>query len=114
MNKMIHGVILAVFAAACWFVALILKLPVMVAQRTGRGLPAFTRLCMQAGPPLLAALAVVALGYCLYVWVRKADQRPSWMAFLLTTMSALVLVMLPMVVAIYLPIVDSLNRLAGN
>ena len=35
-------------------------------------------------------------------------------SFLLRFLYALVLVMLPMVVAIYLPIVDSLNRLAGN
>jgi hypothetical protein len=65
---------------------------------------------MGAGPILLALLAVVALGYCIFVWVRKAERPASWTGFLATTMSALVLVLLPTVVAIYIPLVDFLNR----
>jgi hypothetical protein len=65
---------------------------------------------MGAGPVVLALLAVVALSYCIFVWVRKAERPASWTAFLATTMSALVLVLLPTVVAIYIPLVDFLNR----
>jgi len=65
---------------------------------------------MAVGPVLLAGLALLALGYCLYVWVRKADRPASWTGFLATAMSALVLVLLPSVVAIYIPLVDFLNR----
>jgi len=119
MNKVMHAVVLAIFAGACWFLSLILKLPAMVQLAIARlpsvrpeqaVLPAFTRLCMAIGPVLLAALALLALGYCLYVWVRKAERPPSWTGFLATTMSALVLVLLPSVVAIYIPLVDFLNR----
>ena len=114
-----HAVVLVVFGTACWFLSLILKLPLMVQPATARlaavppgevVLPAFTRLCMAAGPVLLAALALLALGYCAYVWVRKAGRAAPWTGFLATTMSALVLVLLPSVVAIYIPLVDFLNR----
>jgi len=119
MNKVMHAVVLAVFAGACWFLSLILKLPLMVQGAIARlpsvppgqaVLPAFTRVCMGAGPVLLALFAVVALGYCMFVWVREAERPASWTGFLSTTMSALVLVLLPTVVAIYIPLVDFLNR----
>jgi hypothetical protein len=54
-------------------------------------------------------MAVAALGYCVYVWVRKTGRQAPWVGFLATTMSALVLVVLPTIVAIYLPLVDFLN-----
>ena len=120
MNKMLHAVVLIAFGGACWFLSLILKLPLMVQPATARlpsvppgqaVLPAFTRLCMAAGPFLLGVLALLALGYCIYVWVRKAERPASWVGFLATTMSALVLVLLPTVVAIYIPLVDFLNHL---
>ena len=119
MNKVMHAVVLVVFAGACWFLSLILKLPLMVLGAIARlpsvppgqaVLPAFTRFCMGVGPVLLALLAVVALGYCVYVWVRKMEQPASCTGFLATTMSVLVLVLLPTVVAIYIPLVDFLNR----
>jgi hypothetical protein len=122
MNKIMHAVVLVVFAAACWFVSLILKLPMMVLPATARlrsnplepaALPAFTRMCMGAGPILLAVFALLALGYCIYVWVRRAERSGSWTGFLATTMSALVLMLLPTVVAIYIPVVDFLNRSAA-
>lgn len=122
MNKMIHAVILVVFGAACWFLSMIiLKLPLMVLPAAARlstvtgeqaHLPAFTRLCMAAGPVLLAVFAMGALAYCIYVWVRKAASPVRWTGFLATTMSGLVLVLLPTVVAIYIPLVDFINRLA--
>ena len=122
MNKMLHAVVLAVFGGACWFVSLILKLPLMVQPATARlpsvppgqaVLPAFTRFCMGVGPVLLGALALLALGYCIYVWVRKTERPAPWTGFLATTMSAVVLVLLPTVVAIYIPLVDFLNRSAA-
>jgi hypothetical protein len=119
MNKMMHAVVFVVFGLACWFVSLILKLPMMVLPATARlrsnplepaALPAFTRVCMAAGPIILTVFALLALGYCLYVVLRKAERSASWTGFLATTMSALVLVLLPTMVAIYIPVVDFLNR----
>jgi uncharacterized BrkB/YihY/UPF0761 family membrane protein len=120
MNKMMHAIVLVVFGGACWFLSLILKLPMMVLPATARlrsnplepaaALPAFTRMCMGAGPIILAVFALLALCYCIYVWLRKAERPASWTGFLATTMSALVVVLLPTVVAIYIPVVDFLNR----
>jgi hypothetical protein len=110
MNKIIHGLVLAFFGPGCLFVWLILKLPAMVAVKTGQALPAFTRFCMGLGPVLLAALAIAAAAYCIYVWIQKAQSRPSWIAFLATNMSALILVTLPTIIAIYLPIISGFTR----
>jgi hypothetical protein len=110
MNKIMHAIVLALFGAACGFVSLILRLPHMAAR--GRPLPAFSILCMAVEPYLLLGLALAATAYCLRVWVRKTDAGNSWVAFLATTIAALGLVMLPTIVALYLPLVDSLNQLA--
>jgi hypothetical protein len=111
MNKVMHGIVLALFAFECWFVSFILKLPGMVPLAIAHPPPAFTRLCMNVGPIILAAWAVLGAAYCVFVWVRKTERPPSWIAFLAATMSAVVLSLLPTVVAIFLPLVDFLNRM---
>jgi hypothetical protein len=74
-------------------------------------LPGFTRLCMALGPVLLISLVALAAGYCLWVWVRKAETRRSWVSFLATATGCLFLMTLPIVVAIYLPLVNALQHL---
>jgi len=64
--------------------------------------------------PLLVVLPILAAAYCIYVWVRKTDERRSWVGFFAATMCALVLVTLPTMVAAYLPLIESLSRLAGK
>lgn len=109
MNKIIHAIVLLLFGASCWFVSLILRLPPMAAP--GQQLPAFSRFCMGLGPFVLLGLAILATCYCVWVWTRKTDNRGSWVGFLATAVAALGLVMLPIVVAIYLPLVQALNRI---
>ena len=77
-------------------------------------MPAFSRMCMALGPVLLVALAVLATAYCVWVWTRKTETRSTWVGFLASTMAALSFVMLPTIVAIYLPVVDVLNRMASR
>jgi len=79
----------------------------------GYSLPAFTQLCIRFRP-LLVVLPILAAAYCIYVWVRKTDERRSWVGFFAATMCALVLVTLPTMVAAYLPLIESLSRLAGK
>jgi hypothetical protein len=111
MNKLMHGIVLAVFAFACWGVSVILKLPVMAASGMQTQLPAFTRFCMGLGPTVKLTVTGLGVIYCVFVWLRRADKTPSWVAFLAASMSTVVLLMLPMIIAIYLPIVDFINRL---
>jgi hypothetical protein len=112
MNKLMHAVILAVFAIACLFVWGMLTVTTHV-RTDGTPLPAFTVLCLSLRP-FVVALPIIAAAYCIYVWVRKADATRSWIGFFAATMCTLVLVTLPTFVAAYLPLVDSLNRLVSK
>jgi hypothetical protein len=109
MNKFAHGIVLAFFGMACWFVWGCFRLPSLV--RPGLELPAFTRLCMNVGPTVVIALVILATAYCLWVWIRKGDSRNSWVAFLATATSALVFVILPNVVATSLALINAVNHL---
>lgn len=106
-----HVIVLAIFAFACWFLSLILRMPLMVAPRISHPLPAFSRFCMGLGPLVLLVLVGVAVVYCSAICLRRTEARSSWVGFLASSMSGVVLVMLPTVVAIYLPIVDFIHTL---
>jgi len=111
MNKLAHALILAVFGIACHFIWAILTL----ASRTGHGegLPGFTTDCIGLRPVLIV-LPVMAAAYCLWIWFRKTERLPSWIGFFAATMSALVLVTLPVLIAAYLPLLKAVNHLASN
>ena len=108
INKLAHGIVLAFFAMACWFVWAFSRLPAMA--RPGVELPAFTRFCMSVGPAVVIALAVPATAYCLWVWFGKGEGRKSWVAFLATGTSALLFVTLPNVVATFLALINAVNH----
>jgi hypothetical protein len=111
-NKLAHGIVLAFFGVACWFVWALLQLPPMVRMHgVALQLPAFTRLCMALGPGIIIGLAALAMAYCLWVWLRKGETGRSWVGFLATATGSLFLVTLPIVVAIYLPLVNALQSL---
>jgi hypothetical protein len=105
MNKTIHGLIVAFFALACWCLWGMLTLISHVTPRISDQPPAFTQFCFELRP-LLVVLPVLAATYCLYVWIRKADARRSWVPFFAVTMAGLVLVMLPTMLASWLPVIQ--------
>ena len=51
-------------------------------------------------------LPVLALGYCVYVWFSKNDTRKSWVGFFAVTMMVLIFVMVPTIIAAWLPMRD--------
>ena len=118
MNKLIkiaHGIVLTFFGAACWLVWALLQLPPMVRLHgVELQLPAFTRFCMALGPSVIISLAALATGYCVWVWFRKAETTRSWVGFLATATGSLFFITLPIVVAIYLPLVKALNSLPAK
>ena len=105
MNKAIHGIIAASFAFACCCLWSMLNLTLHVMLRVSDHPPAFTQLCVGLRP-LFVVLPVVAAAYCVYVWIRKADLRRSWVPFFAATMGSLVLVMLPTLLAVWLPVIQ--------
>jgi hypothetical protein len=115
MNKLGHGIILAFFGAACWLVWALLQLPLMVrVHGVAPQLPAFSRFCMGVGPIIVIGLALFATAYCVWVWFRKTENRASWVGFLATAKGSLFLITLPIVVAIYLPLVSALQFLPAK
>ena len=119
-NKLAHGIVLAFFGVACWLVWALLQLPAMVMPAMWRlhgpefQLPAFTRLCTGLGPSVIISLGALATGYCVWVWFRKAETPRSWVGFLATATGSLFFITLPIVVAIYLPLVSALNSLPAK
>jgi uncharacterized membrane protein len=109
MNKMLHAVILAFFAGGCWFLSLMLKMPMMVAGPRAV-MPPFARVCVSYGPLVAAGLVLSALGYCVYIWTRKEGRRANWVGFFATVVSALLVVLMPTVVAMYITVADFINR----
>ncbi len=115
MNKIAHAIILALFGVACWLVWVLLQLPLMVRLHgVELHLPAFTRFCMGVGPIVIIGLATLATAYCIWVWLRKAAPRNSWVGFLAAATGSLFLVTLPVVVALYLPLVNALQSLPAK
>jgi hypothetical protein len=110
MKKLIHALILAVFGYGCLFASVMLNLAPAV-RRANPSLPAFTVLCVSLRP-VVVALPILAAAYCLWVWFRKADRVPSWVGFFAATMGVLVVVVLPAVLAAYLPLLGAVNQLA--
>jgi hypothetical protein len=111
MKKLAHILVLAVFGVACWLLWGILHLAAAVGH--GQASPAFTVFCVGVSPVLLV-LPILAAAYCFWVLFRKAERLPSWVTFFATTMSVLVLVMLPTLIAAYLPLVISINHLVSR
>jgi hypothetical protein len=110
MNKIAHGIVLVSFGVACWLVWALLQLPLMI-RLAGETfpLPAFTRFCMAIGPMILIGVWTVAAAYCVWIWLRKGEARHRWAEFLATATGALFLLTLPVVLAIYLPLVAALS-----
>ncbi|MGC9943739.1 MAG: hypothetical protein ABSE48_18080 [Verrucomicrobiota bacterium] len=111
MNKLAHTLVLAVFGIACWFDCGILKLA-SHSGHTGQ-LPMFTLLCVNLRP-VVSVLPIMAAAYCLLNLFRKAERLPSWISFFAATISVLVLVTLPTLIAAYLPMLNTINKLASR
>jgi drug/metabolite transporter superfamily protein YnfA len=62
-------------------------------------------------PAVVIGLAALATAYCFWIWMRKGECRNSWIAFLATATSALILVTLPSVVATSLALINAVNHL---
>ena len=109
MNRLIHGLIAVFFGVACWFLWGVLTLTSNVMLRISDHPPAFTQLCVSLRP-VLVVLPALAAGYCLLVWIRKAEVVNSWFGFLASTMMALVLVLIPTMIAIWLPVIQFIEK----
>ena len=113
MSKLAHGLVTAAFATACGCLWAILLVVEQTAARMleSAPLPAFVRLCFNFRP-LLLVLPLLAAAYCVFVWLRKADGQKSWLAFLGSTVYALVLLAFPVAIAGWIVLVQIIEVLA--
>jgi hypothetical protein len=115
-NAIVHGLILAFFSLACWFlwgVTMVSRMMAGASARQGRPLPAFSQLVIDCGP-WLAVPPLLALAYCLYIWVRRSSGRNSWMGFFAVVMAVLFLLTMPILIAAFLPLIDFIYSLPAN
>jgi hypothetical protein len=69
------------------------------------------RLEQTIAPCVIIGLAALATGYCVWVRLSKAETPRSWVGFLATATGSLFVVTLPIIVAIYLPLVQAIQGL---
>lgn len=113
-NLIIHGLILGFFSLVCLFLWALLHFPQMMSVAMhGRPLPAFTRMVVGCADYLIVP-PLLALVYCLYVWVRKTSAGNSWMGFFATTTAVLILITLPTMIAVLLPVIAFMNQLVNK
>ena len=105
MYKVIHGLITALFAFACFCLWGMLGLTSHVVLRVSDHPPAFTQLWVSLRP-LFVVLPALAAAYCVYVWIRKSDSGRSWVPYFAAIMGSLVSVMLPTMIAVWLPVMQ--------
>jgi hypothetical protein len=51
--------------------------------------------------------------WCIYAWFRKAQGQHAWVGFFAATMGVLVLVMLPTIIAAWLPMIHIIESIGG-
>jgi hypothetical protein len=110
-NKAIHGSVVVFLSVCCWFLWGMLKLTAGFMHRVSDHPPMFTQLCVHL-KWVFAVFPVLALIYCVYVCLRRAEPRPSWVGFLAATTAALMLILLPTMIAAWLPLVQFIETAA--
>jgi hypothetical protein len=97
----------------CFFLWGMMQLPRMMVGNSGTPLPAFSVLMMNL-QWVLGVPPIVALGYCGLACFRRTAARPAWTGFFATTVSFLIIMALPIVIAVILPIIDRLQRIPSS
>jgi len=102
MKKLTHVLITITFTFACLSLWAMLTAVANLSPHWSQTLPAFTRLCLSLSP-LLLALPVPVLAYCVFALIRKHSTPEAGTAFAAWTMTALCLVFFPVLMAVLLP-----------
>lgn len=107
MKRLIYALGLTVFAFNCWFAWALVTLTLDI-RNAGRVLPYFANLCISLRPVMIV-LPILAVAYCLWAWLRKPEQVPSWTGFFVATMGVLIGIVFPAMVSSYLLLVDPMK-----
>ena len=111
MKKFTCALVLGVFGFCCLLAWAMLTLMFDV-RNAGRALPSFTDVCI-ALRPLLIALPAVAVAYYLWLWFHREENTSRWMGFVVATMTALIVFVLPAISTSYLLMIDQVRIATG-
>ena len=111
MNKLTCALVLGVFGSSCLLGWAMLTLMSEV-RNADRVLPYFTNLCI-ACRPILIALPLITLAYYLWLWFQKEENVSRWLGFVATTMTLLIVVVLPVISTCYLLMIDPVKMATG-
>ena len=111
MKKLTCALVLGVFCSVCLLAWEMLTLMSDV-RNAGRALPYFTDLCIVLRPALIA-FPVVAAAYYLWLWFHKEEKISRWMGFVLATMTALIIFVVPAMSTSYLLMIDQVKAATG-
>ena len=111
MKKLTCALVLGVFGSSCLLAWAMLTLMFDV-KNAGRALPYFTDLCI-VFRPVLIALPVVAAAYYLWLWFHKEERMSHWMGFVVATMTALIVFVIPAISTSYLLMIDQVRAATG-
>jgi len=111
MKTLTSVLVLGVFGSSCLLAWAMLGLMSNV-KSAGRAVPYFTDLCIFLRPVLIV-LPLVALAYYLWLWFRKEERVSRWMGFVMATMTALIVFVLPAMSTSYLLIIDQVKMVTG-
>ncbi len=110
MKKLTSALVLVAFGSGCWLAWAMLTLMFDV-KNAGRAVPYFTELCISLRP-LLIALPCIAAAYYGWLWFHK-EEMSRWMGFIVTTMAALIVFVLPSVSTSYVLMIDLVKAATG-
>ena len=111
MNKLTCALVLGVFGSSCLLAWAMLTL-LLAVKDAGRVLPYFTDLCIVLRPALIG-LPVAAEAYYLWLWFHKEEKVSRWMGFVVATMAAIIVFVLPAMSTSYLLMIDQVKLATG-
>ena len=111
MKKLTCALVLGVFGSACLLAREMLTL-VSGVRNAGRSLPYFSDLCIVLRP-ILIALPVLAAAYYFWLWFHKEEKISRWMGFVVVTMAAFLVFVLPAMSTSYVLMIDQVKAATG-
>ena len=111
MRRLTNVLVLGVFAGSCLLAWAMLTLMLEV-RNAGRVLPYWSNMCISLRP-LLMVLPIAAVAYCLWLWGRKGEDVSRSMGFVATTMTVLIVFVLPAIATSYLPMMYLVRAAVG-
>jgi hypothetical protein len=111
MTKVSNALVFGVFAGSCLIARAMLTLMLEV-RNAGRVLPFWTNQCISLRP-LLLLMPIAAAAYCLWLCLRKGESASRGTAFVVATMTPLILFVLPAIATSYLPMMYLVRAVVG-